>query len=129
MAALLLALATLSSPLLEAQVEVLEPEVVAPGARGELSLVLLEAPERDLPLELRLEAEGISLLEGRLDWRAVADPLAPLPRLRARFDAPPEPGRYTVEGGVRYSVCDDRWCRTKTRQVTWIFEVVAPPEG
>ena len=111
-----------------AQVQALAVAPTTIGARGELSLVLLEAPERDLPLELRLEAGPVALDENRLDWSAVADPLALQPRVRASFTAPSEPGSYVVEGRVRYWVCDERWCRRKHATLQWTISAEAPAQ-
>lgn len=122
--ALLIALA--SSPgheLIAAEVQALEVDALVVGARGELSLVLLERPDRALPLEIRLDASALELDENRLDWSAVVDPLALAPRVRARFRAPSEPGRYEVRATVRYFVCDEQWCRAKTGQVDWTVVV------
>ncbi|MFO7567324.1 MAG: hypothetical protein R6X02_32065 [Enhygromyxa sp.] len=102
-----------------AQAEALEVEALAAGARGELSLVLLEAPDRGLPLEVRIEASELELDDNRLDWSFVVDPLALNPRVRTRFRAPPAPGRYQVRASVAYSVCDEQWCRLKRGEVQW----------
>jgi hypothetical protein len=126
--ALLIALALASSPgheLIAAEVRALEVEEVVVGQRGELSLVLLEPPDRALPLEIRLDATALELDENRLDWSAVVDPLALMPRVRARFRAPSEPGRYEVRGSVRYFVCDEQWCRSKYGEVHWTVMVGA----
>ncbi|NVB40931.1 hypothetical protein G6O69_24035 [Pseudenhygromyxa sp. WMMC2535] len=107
-----------------AEVRALEAAPVRAGGRGELSLVVLERPERALPLEVRLEGGGLSLAEDRLGWAAVVDPLALQPRLSTGFRAPAEPGEYSVEARVRYSVCGERWCRSKTATLRWIVVVV-----
>jgi len=122
--ALLIALA--SSPgheLIAAKVQALEVEAVGVGQRGELSLVLLEPPDRALPLEIRLDASALELDENRLDWSAVVDPLALVPRVRARFRAPSEPGRHEVRATVSYFVCDEQWCRSKRGEVHWTVVV------
>ena len=113
--------------LIAAQAQALELEPVAPGARGELSLVLLDAPERDLPLLLRIVDEGpVALDDNRFDWSAVVDPLALQPRLRAPFTAPADPGTYEVHASVEYYVCNERWCRLQRGSLTWVLQVSAP---
>lgn len=106
-----------------AKVQALEVEPVRVGARGELSLVLLETPDRKLPLSIRIDAGTLELDENRLDWSAVVDPLALAPRVRARFQAPSEPGRHEVHAMVSYYVCDEQWCRAKRGQVHWTVSV------
>jgi hypothetical protein len=116
------------SELVAAQVQALEVEPTGVNVRGELSLVLLEPPDRELPLELRLEDGPVAVDQNRLDWSAVADPLALQPRLRAAFTAPAEPGSYAVEGSVTYWVCDDRWCRRKHGTLQWTLDISAQAE-
>jgi hypothetical protein len=111
--------------LITAQVQALEVEAVAVAQRGELSLVLLETPDRALPLEIRIDAGALELDENRLDWSAVVDPLALAPRVRARFRAPSEPGVYEVRASVSYFVCDEQWCRSKQGEVHWTVAVEA----
>lgn len=108
---------------IRAKVQALEVEPVRVDARGELSLVLLEAPDRTLPLSIRIDAGTLELDENRLDWSAVVDPLALAPRVRARFQAPSEPGRHEVHALVSYYVCDEQWCRAKRGQVHWTVTV------
>jgi hypothetical protein len=105
--------------LITAQVEALEVSPLAAAARGELSLVLLEPPDRGLPLEIRIAAGPLELDDNRLDWSSVVDPLATSPRVRASFRAPSEPGSYEVVASVDYSVCDEQWCRRKYGEVRW----------
>lgn len=111
--------------LIAAQVRALEAEPVVAGGEGELSLILLERADPALPLAVRVDSvEGLELEHNRLGWSAVVDPLALQPRLRASFRAPEQPGRYTVEAGVDYSVCPDAgeqsdWCRRKHGRVRW----------
>ncbi|PRP95490.1 hypothetical protein ENSA5_38420 [Enhygromyxa salina] len=112
--------------LITAQVQALETPAVEPGQRGELSLVLLEAPERDLPLAVRVDDSALELVENRLGWSAVVDALALQPRVRVPFTAPAEPGRYEVRASVDYSVCSPRWCRTKRGELRWSV-LVSPP--
>ncbi len=109
--------------LIAAQVQALEVEPVAAAGRGELSLVLLEAPDRALSLEIRIDDAALELDDNRLDWSAVVDPLALQPRVRASFRAPSEPGSYEVRGTVDYSVCDEQWCRRKHGEVRWSVTV------
>lgn len=109
-----------------AKVAVLEVAPVTPGAKGELSLVLLESPERGLPLAVRIAGGELSLTENRLDWSAVVDPGALQPRVRATFRAPDQPGSYVVAASVEYRVCAGAWCRAKRGEVEWRVEVVAP---
>lgn len=124
-------MALLTSPgveLVEAQARALELGAVAVDEAGELSLVVLEAPERDLPLSVRLDAggaDGLEVVEDRLDWSAVVDPLATQPRVRVPFRAPSRPGEYTVSAQVDYSVCGERWCVQKQGRVVWTIEVEA----
>ncbi len=100
------------------------------GARGVLSLVWLEAPARDLPLEVRLEAEpGLVVLGNRLGWADVVDPGADLPRIEAHVRAGPEPGVRRVRAHVRYWVCDDELCWLRETDVTWTVSVTAPRDG
>jgi hypothetical protein len=106
-----------------AQVQALEVDPVRVEQRGELSLVLLETPDRALPLEIQIDAVALELEDNRLDWSAVVDPLALAPRVRARFRAPSEPGRHEVRARVSYYVCDEQWCRAKRGQVRWTVVV------
>lgn len=117
----------LGSELVAARAQALDVEAAAPGARGELSLILLEAPERDLPLTLRVDAGPVALDDNRLDWSAVVDPLALQPRLSATFTAPAEPGDYEVRASVEYYVCSERWCRQKRGTLSWSLTVTDPP--
>jgi hypothetical protein len=112
--------------LIRAQVQALDSPALAPGQRGELSLVLLEAPDRDMPLAVRLDAGALELLDNRLGWTQVVDPLALQPRLRATFRAPEQPGEYEVRASVEYWVCGERWCRRKLGALRWSVIVEAP---
>lgn len=109
--------------LITAQVRALEVDTVGVDQRGELSLVLLESPDRTLPLAIRVALGPIEFDENRLDWSAVVDPLALQPRVRASFRAPSVPGTYEVRASVDYSVCDDQWCRRKHGELRWTVVV------
>ena len=109
--------------LVAARAVALDIEATGVDARGELSLVLLEAPDRDMPLELRLEPGPVAVDQDRLGWSAVADPLALQPRVRATFTAPSQPGTYAIEGSVTYWVCSERWCRRKHGRLRWTVPV------
>lgn len=109
---------------IQARVQALDVAVLAPSARGELSLLLLESPEPSLPLALRLDAGSIALVENRLGWSAVVDPQALQPRLRAHFSAPAEAGTYIVRASIDYQICAGDWCRQKRGEVEWTVEVV-----
>lgn len=99
---------------------------VEPGASGELSATLMDTPQRGVPLELRLSSAHLKLADNRLGWSSVVDPLAVQPRLRTRFTAPEEPGRYTVEGTLSYLACDTDTCLPRVAVLRWSVEVVAP---
>ena len=118
--------AAVESPLLRAEVRVLEAEVLGPGERGELSLVLLEGAARDWPLAVRIDEGGVAFVDDRLDWSAVVDPLALQPRLRAPFVAPQQPGSYEVHATISYAVCGPQWCRVKRDTLSWVLEVQTP---
>jgi hypothetical protein len=109
-----------------ARVQALPVAALAPKRSGELSLLLLESPDRALPLALRLDAGSVTLVENRLGWSAVVDPQALQPRLRAPFVAPAEPGTYVVSASIDYQVCAGEWCRHKHGDVEWTIEVAAP---
>lgn len=109
-----------------AQIRALPVPTLAPGQSGELSLLLLEAPERELPLLTRVEPCELDLVENRLGWSAVVDPLALQPRLRVPIKAPAEPGRYEVRASVGYFVCSERWCRAKRGELRWEVVVAGP---
>jgi hypothetical protein len=105
--------------LITARVSALESPPLSPGQRGELSLILLEAPDRDLPLAVRIDASPLELLDNRVGWAQVVDPLALQPRVRASFRAPEQPGAYEVRASVEYWVCSERWCRRKLGELRW----------
>lgn len=105
----------------------IEPQVtVEPGAQGELSLVIVEPLPEPAWLLVRLSSPQVRLPENRLGVADVVDPLAPQPRVRARFLAPTEPGDYAVEGQVEYVTCERQRCRPRRGQVTWTVTVVEP---
>lgn len=114
--------------LVSAQARALDVPALAPGQRGELSLILLEPPDRDLPLAVRIDAAPLELLDNRLGWSQVVDPLALQPRLAASFRAPDQPGAYEVRASVEYWVCGERWCRRKLSELRWSVIVEAPSE-
>ena len=110
--------------LLAARAEALAVEQVNAGQRGELSLVLLEAPERDWPLAVRIDEGALALVDDRLDWGAVVDPLALQPRLRVPFVAPEQAGHYEVRATLSYAVCNEQWCWIKRGELRWTVEVL-----
>jgi hypothetical protein len=112
--------------LVTAQARALDSPTLAPGQRGELSLILLEPPDRDMPLAVRIDAAALELLDNRLGWSQVVDPLALQPRLRATFRAPEQPGEYEVHASVEYWVCGERWCRRKLGELRWSVVVEEP---
>jgi hypothetical protein len=112
--------------LVTAQARALDSPTLAPGQRGELSLILLEAPDRDMPLAVRIDPGAIELLDNRLGWSEVVDPLALQPRLAASFHAPSRPGAYEVRASVEYWVCGERWCRRKLGELRWSVVVEEP---
>lgn len=99
-----------------------EPVIV--GEEGELSLIVLERPWDPTALELRLSAVGIELPENRLGWEDVVDPQAERPRIRIRVRAPGQPGEALVEGRLRYTTCEGRYCRPRTTSVRWVIPIV-----
>ncbi len=109
--------------LVAAQVSALESPPLVSGQRGELSLILLEAPDRDMPLAVRIEAAPLELVDDRLGWSQVVDPLALQPRVRAPFRAPEQPGTYQVRASVEYWICSERWCRRKYGELQWSVTV------
>lgn len=111
--------------LISAQARALETSPVTPGAQAELSLILLEAPDRAMPLAVRLDGGALELVDNRLDWSDVVDPLALAPRVRVPFRAPAEPGRYEVRASVDYSICGEAWCRAKHGELSWTVVVGA----
>lgn len=115
--------------LLDGRVRVAVAPPLVVGGTGELSLTILEPPLAHGPVELWLEAEGVTLPDNRLGWDDVVDPQAEQPRLRGRMHAPNVPGTYVVFGRLRYVTCTDRYCRPREANVHWIVEVVEGPQG
>jgi hypothetical protein len=113
----------------DANVAVLPAESLAPGRPGEVSLTILDQPERGLPIQLWLESDEVGLPDDRLGWDDVVDPQAVQPRLRARIVAPARPGAHDVRGFVAYVTCGADRCRPRMREVTWTITVEAPPTG
>lgn len=110
----------------DATVQVTAPPPLAPGEQGELSVTILDGPQLELPLSVRLSSARVILPENRLGTRDVVDPLAQQPRVRARFFAPAELGRHEVEGLVEYVTCREDRCRPRRARVVWQVEVVEP---
>jgi hypothetical protein len=108
------------------RVAVLQPSPVAPGAEVELSVTIRETPEPGAPIELRLSADELALVDDRFDARDVVDPHAAQPRLRARVSAPTTVGSFAVHGELRWVVCKGEHCRTRRADVTWTIEVASP---
>ena len=98
------------------------PVTVAPTRTGELSLTIIDEPSRRFPLLVRLEAEGFTVVDERLDWSDVVDEKAREPRFSSRFVAPSSPGTYRVPCRVTYVVCGATQCQP--RYVDGVFEVV-----
>lgn len=107
----------------DARVQVAPVPALGPGEEGELSVTILDDAEPGLPLSVRLRAAEVVLADNRLDVRDVVDPQAQQPRIRARFVAPGEPGRYEVEGLVEYITCQAERCRPRRIRVVWVIEV------
>jgi hypothetical protein len=112
-------------PVPDGQVQVTEVAPLAAGEAGELSLTILETPAPGVPIELRIEGQGVRLVENRLGWSSVVDPQAQQPRLRTRFVAPALPGTYRVDAVLRYITCEDgEGCLPHASAVHWMVEVV-----
>lgn len=117
-------------------VSVLAVAPVVAGSVGELSVTILETPERGTPIELRLEDDGLQaeaggdgrLPDNRLGWEDVVDSKAAQPRLRATFVAPSEPGNYAVAGRLSYITCRGEVCMPHAVDVRWPVVVEAAPE-
>ncbi len=105
-----------------------EVPVMRPGSVGELSVTIMETPAPGVPIELRLDATHVRLVEKRLGWGSVVDPLAVQPRVRTRFTAPEHPGAYVVLGQVSYVTCDADVCLPHVASVRWTVRVEAEPE-
>ena len=90
---------------------------------AELSVLLLERPESDLPVSIRLHSETVELPENRLGWADVVDDKAGQPRFRTALPWPATPGEHHVEAEVSYVVCGPRWCREKRGRASWTWTV------
>lgn len=100
---------------------------VSPGEAGELSATILETPQPGVPIELRLRAGAVRVVENRLGWSSVVDPQAQRPRLRTRFVAPAEPGTYEIDGVLRYVTCEEGGlCLPHAASVQWTLVVAEP---
>lgn len=100
---------------------------VSPGEAGELSATILETPQPGVPIELRLRAGAVRVVENRLGWSSVVDPQAQRPRLRTRFVAPSDPGTYRIDGVLRYVTCEDGGlCLPHAASVQWTLVVAQP---
>ena len=97
-----------------------------PGARGELSVTILDEVPQSQSLLVRLQSDAVAVPDNRLGFRDVVDAQAQQLRVRARFVAPQQPGSYDVEGLVEYVGCNDQRCRPYRARVVWTIEVVAP---
>ncbi len=116
----------------DGRVRVASPPALVAGAEGELSVTILETPAGVSPLMVRLSSSSVRLPDNRLGARDVVDPQASQPRVRARFFAPPIPGRYEVVGLVEYVTCDAERCRPRRSRVVWtveVLEAVGPAVG
>ncbi|MCX4245534.1 hypothetical protein [Paraliomyxa miuraensis] len=111
----------------DARVRVSSPPPLRPGAQGELSVTILDAPEMASPPLVRLSSTGVILPQRRLGEADVVDLQASQPRIRTRFFAPQHAGRYEVQGLVEYVTCEDDRCRPRRARVKWVVEVTAPP--
>ena len=101
--------------------------MLEPGEAGELSATILVTPQPGVPIELRLRAGAVRVLENRLGWSSVVDPQAQRPRLRTRFLAPSVPGTYNIEGVLRYVTCEeDGLCLPHAAAVQWTLVVSEP---
>lgn len=109
-----------------APVQALAAEPVAPGGNGELSLLVTEPVEAEVPIQVWLSSDALKLKENRLGWRDVVDPQAAQLRIRGSFVAPKEPGEYEVRAEVVYVSCSGRWCRSRHAAVGWTVTVKAP---
>ncbi len=99
---------------------------VAPGAAIELSVTILDTPLPGAPVELWLWSTDVELADNRFDGRDVVDPLATQPRMRARMNAPTQPGPHVIHGRLSYLSCDEQRCRTRRAAVQWVVEVTPP---
>ena len=70
-----------------------------------------------MPLAVRIEAAPLELVDDRLGWSQVVDPLALQPRVRSPFRAPDQPGTYEVRASVESAALFSHMYRDPT--VTW----------
>jgi hypothetical protein len=115
-----------SLPVPQGRVSVSEVAAALPGSQVELSVTILETPEVGSPLSVELSSDDFEPVPNRFDSRDVVDALANQPRIRARLTAPEVPGRYAVDGHVRYIACTADRCRPRRARVRWTL-VVEPP--
>ena len=104
-------------------VRILDVPALQPGQSGELSVTILDTPMSGTPIELSLAPSAVTLPDNRLGWSDVVDPQAVQPRLRARFTAPSDPGRYEVHGQLRYLTCTSKRCVPRVVMLRWDLEV------
>lgn len=107
----------------DGRIKLIEPEIMQPGESGEISVTILDEPQRDTPIALDLQSDSVGLLENRLSAADVVDPQAEQPRLLARVVAPDVPGEYAVDGRIQYITCDDHRCRPRLAFVRWSIVV------
>ena len=110
----------------DGRVQALEVAPLAPGEKGELSLLILDPVQAGVPMRVALSSEAVELPENRLGWRDVVDRQAVQLRVRGAFVAPKEPGSYPVQAHVTYLSCAGRWCRPRHARAGWTIEVAAP---
>jgi hypothetical protein len=108
---------------LPGSVRILDVPALQPGQSGELSVTILDTPMSGTPIELSLAPSAVTLADNRLGWPDVVDPQAVQPRLRARFTAPNDPGRYEVHGQLRYLTCNKKRCVPRVVTLRWDLEV------
>lgn len=113
----------------DARVQLSSPPPLPPGAQGELSVTILDTPQMVSPPSVRLSSADVGLPSRRLGEADVVDPQASQPRMRTRFVAPVQPGRYEVEGLVEYVTCEDERCRPRRARVVWVVQVLGPELG
>jgi hypothetical protein len=113
-----------ADPWLAARIEA-QPVELGSDPDTELSLLVLERPEVDLPVSIRLRSETVELVENRLGWADVVDAKSSQPRFRTRFANPTQPGEHRIDADVAYVVCGDQWCREKRGRLSWTFVVAA----
>jgi hypothetical protein len=114
---------------LSGAVQILDVPIIAPRGSGELSVTILDTPMAGTPIELSLAPSDVVLADNRLGWPDVVDPQAVQPRLRARFTAPSDPGRYEVHGRLRWLTCTAKRCVPRVAAVRWEITVEAKTDG